>query len=123
MRGACLSGVEGSGVRGGRSGVAVEQADSGERAGRWARRGPGMQLERGSGGLATGAVSPFLEMGAVEVAGESSGTRILARAALRQGRHLFVPDNCFRDRRATWAARLRTYDDMRARLSAAPDGD
>lgn len=67
----------------------------------------------------------------VEAAGESSGTLIQARAALGQGRPLFVLDSCFRDRRATWAARLveqgavrvRTYDDIRARLSAAPDGD
>ena len=67
----------------------------------------------------------------VEAAGESSGTLIQARAALSQGRHLFVLDNCFRDRRAAWPARLveqgavrvRTYDDIRGRLSAAPDGD
>ena len=67
----------------------------------------------------------------VEAAGESSGTLIQARAALSQGRKLFVLDNCFRDRRAAWAVRLaeqgavraRTYDDIRARLSAAPDGD
>ena len=64
-------------------------------------------------------------------AGATSGTLIQARAALGQGRKLFVLDNCFRDRRATWAARLvaqgavrvRTDDDIRARLSAAPDGD
>ena len=67
----------------------------------------------------------------VEAAGEKSGTLIQARAALAQGRHLFVLDNCFRDQGAAWPARLAAqgavrvmaYDDIRERLSAAPDGD
>ena len=62
----------------------------------------------------------------VEVSGETSGTLIQARAALGQGRRLFVLDSCFRDG-AAWAARLvergavrvRTYDDIRGRLGAA----
>ena len=64
-------------------------------------------------------------------AGDTSGTLIQARAALRQGRTLFLLDNCFRDPSLAWpaclaaqgAVRVRTYDDIRAHLSAAPDRD
>ncbi len=57
-------------------------------------------------------------------AGEISGTLIQARAALRQGRKLFVLDSCFRDSRLTWPARLaekgairvKDYDDVRREL-------
>ena len=64
-------------------------------------------------------------------AGDTSGTLIQARAALRQGRPLFLLDNCFRDPSLAWpvrlaaqgAVRVRTYDDIRAHLSAVPDRD
>ena len=67
----------------------------------------------------------------VEAGATSSGTLIQARAALRQGCTLFLLDNCFRDPSLAWpaclaaqgAVRVRTYDDIRAHLSAAPDRD
>ena len=66
----------------------------------------------------------------VEVSGETSGTLIQARAAVGQGRCLFVLDSCFRDG-AAWAAgfverravRVRTFDDIRARLGVALGGN
>ena len=62
-------------------------------------------------------------------AGETSGTLTQARAALRQGRKLFVLDSCFRDPRLTWPARfaeqgairVRDYEDVRRHVSAPPD--
>jgi len=58
-------------------------------------------------------------------AGETSGTLVQARAALSQGRKLFILDNCFKDPGITWPARykekgairVRTYDDLRQHLS------
>ena len=57
-------------------------------------------------------------------AGETSGTRIQARAALQQGRKLFILDSCFRRSDLTWPAkfesqgaiRVREYDDVRCEL-------
>lgn len=64
-------------------------------------------------------------------AGETSGTLIQAKAALQQGRKLFVLDSCFRDPRLTWPARLAAkgairvteYDDIRRGLSGSLHGD
>ena len=64
-------------------------------------------------------------------AGETSGTLTQARAALRQGRQLFILDSCFRNLRLTWPARfaeqgairVRDYEDVRRHLSASPDQD
>jgi len=61
-------------------------------------------------------------------AGETSGTLTQARAALRQGRKLFVLDSCFRNPRLTWPARfaqrgairVKDYDDVRRHLAATP---
>jgi DNA processing protein len=58
-------------------------------------------------------------------AGETSGTLIQARAALHQGRKLFILDNCFRNKSLTWpkrfaekgAIRVTDYDDVRKHLS------
>ena len=57
-------------------------------------------------------------------AGETSGTLYQARAALEQGRRLFILDSCFRKAKLTWPAkyaelgaiRVRDYDDIRANL-------
>lgn len=57
-------------------------------------------------------------------AGETSGTLVQARAALRQNRKLFILDSCFRNPRITWpqtfeeqgAIRVREYDDVRKQL-------
>ncbi len=59
-------------------------------------------------------------------AGETSGTLVQARAALQQGRKLFVPDRCFRTPGLAWperlaalgAVRVRDYEEIRERLSA-----
>lgn len=53
-------------------------------------------------------------------AGEKSGSLIQARAALSQGRKLFILDNCFQNSSLTWphallkkgAIRVKTYDDI-----------
>lgn len=57
-------------------------------------------------------------------AGETSGTLVQARAALKQGRKLFILDSCFRNPKLTWphtyeergAIRVRDYDDIRQQL-------
>lgn len=73
-------------------------------------------------------MSALTEATVIVEAGETSGTLIQARAALRQGRKLFILDSCFRDPQLAWPARLagkgavrvRDYDDIRRHLSAAP---
>lgn len=57
-------------------------------------------------------------------AGDTSGTLVQARAALKQGRKLFILDSCFRNPKITWphkyeeqgAVRVREYDDIRKEL-------
>ncbi|MBL4918004.1 DNA-processing protein DprA [Szabonella alba] len=57
-------------------------------------------------------------------AGETSGTLVQARAALKQGRQLFILDSCFQNSKLTWphtfaergAIRVRDYNDIRERL-------
>jgi DNA processing protein len=67
-----------------------------------------------------------LTMGTIIVeAGETSGTLTQARAALAQGRKLFILDSCFRNSRLTWphrfaeqgAIRVTDYDDIRKHLA------
>jgi DNA processing protein len=56
-------------------------------------------------------------------AGETSGTLTQARAALHQGKHLFILDSCF-EKGLKWpqrfenegAVRVKTYEDIRERL-------
>ena len=70
-------------------------------------------------------MSALTEATVIVEAGEISGTLIQARAALRQGRKLFILDSCFRDPCLTWPAKLaekgairvRDYDDVRRQLS------
>lgn len=58
-------------------------------------------------------------------AGETSGTLVQARAALAQGRKLFILDSCFKNDHITWPAkfeekgaiRVRDYGDLRQHLS------
>ena len=74
-------------------------------------------------------MSALTEATVIVEAGETSGTLVQARAAIRQKRKLFVLDSCFRNPRLTWpttleakgAIRVRDYDDIRNSLSAAPD--
>ena len=71
-------------------------------------------------------MSALTEATIIIEAGESSGTLIQARAAIRQGRKLFILDSCFRDSRLGWpekfaregAVRVRDYDDVQEHLSA-----
>lgn len=58
-------------------------------------------------------------------AGETSGTLVQAKAALSQGRKLFILDSCFKNSQITWPAkfeekgaiRVRTYGDLKQHLS------
>ena len=71
-------------------------------------------------------MSALTEATIIVEAGETSGTLIQARAALRQGRKFFILDNCFRNPRLTWPAKLaekgairvESYDDVRQHLCA-----
>ena len=72
-------------------------------------------------------MSALTEATIVVEAGEKSGTLIQARAALAQGRKLFVLDSCFRNPQLSWpgqflengAIRVRDYDDVQRHLSTA----
>jgi DNA processing protein len=71
-------------------------------------------------------MSALTEATIIVEAGETSGTLIQARAALHQGRKLFILDSCFRNKNLTWprrfaergAIRVVDYDDIRKHLSA-----
>lgn len=70
-------------------------------------------------------MSALTEATIIVEAGETSGTLIQARAALEQGRKLFILDSCFKNSNLTWpekyekkgAIRVRDYDDIRNALS------
>lgn len=70
-------------------------------------------------------MSALTEATIIVEASETSGTLIQARAALEQGRKLFILDSCFQDKRLTWpekyaskgAIRVKDYDDIRNALS------
>jgi DNA processing protein len=66
-----------------------------------------------------------LTLGTVIIeAGETSGTLVQARAAVHQGRKLFILESCFRNPKLTWpsrfeklgAIRVRDYEDVRQQL-------
>lgn len=71
-------------------------------------------------------MSALTEATIIVEASNTSGTLIQARAALNQGRKLFILDSCFRDPRLTWprkfaekgAIRVVDYDDIRKHLSS-----
>jgi DNA processing protein len=60
-------------------------------------------------------------------AGDTSGTLVQARAALKQGRKLFILDSCFRNRAIKWpaeferrgAVRVEKYEQIRDVLSTS----
>jgi DNA processing protein len=70
-------------------------------------------------------MSALTEATFIVEASETSGTLIQARAALQQGRKLFILDSCFRNPKLTWphrfaergAVRVVDYDDVRQHLS------
>lgn len=72
-------------------------------------------------------MSALTEATIIIEAGETSGTLIQARAALKQGRKLFILDSNFGKDEITWPAkfeekgaiRVRTYDDVKRHLSAS----
>jgi DNA processing protein len=71
-------------------------------------------------------MSALTEATIIVEAGETSGTLIQARAALKQGRKLFILDSCFRKKGLTWPRRFEErggvrvvdYDDIREHLAA-----
>jgi DNA processing protein len=73
-------------------------------------------------------MSALTEATIIVEASETSGTLIQARAALKQGRKLFILDSCFRNEKLTWprrfeeqgAVRVVGYDDVKKHLSPAP---
>lgn len=72
-------------------------------------------------------MSALTEATIIVEAGETSGTLIQARAALKQGRKLFILDSNFTKESITWpkkfedmgAIRVRTYSDVERHLSQA----
>ncbi len=70
-------------------------------------------------------MSALTEASIIVEAGETSGTLIQARAALQQGRKVFILDNCFRNPNLKWpehlakkgGIRVRDYDDIRRHFS------
>ena len=73
-------------------------------------------------------MSALTEATVIIEAGQTSGTLIQARAALQQGRKLFILRNCFENKQLTWPKKfadqgaicVTEYDDIRKHLSAAP---
>jgi len=71
-------------------------------------------------------MSALTEATIIVEAGETSGTLIQARAALHQGRKLFILDSCFQNKELTWpqrfaekgAIRVTDYDDIKRHLPA-----
>jgi DNA processing protein len=69
-------------------------------------------------------MSALTEATVIVEAGETSGTLIQAREALKQGRKLFILNSCFERSDLTWperyeregAVRVRDYDDIRRQL-------
>lgn len=76
-------------------------------------------------------MSALTEATIVVEAGETSGTLHQVRAAKRQGRTVFILDDCFRDPKLTWlhkweaqgAIRVKSYDDIREHLSPSVHED
>lgn len=72
-------------------------------------------------------MSAFTDATIIVEAGETSGTLTQARAALRQGRKLFILDSCFRNPNLKWpakfealgAVRVREFDDILEHLGSA----
>jgi len=70
-------------------------------------------------------MSALTEATIIVEASNTSGTLIQARAALNQGRKLFILDSCFRNTNLTWperfdkkgAIRVRDYNDIKKHLS------
>jgi DNA processing protein len=65
-------------------------------------------------------MSAITEATVIIEAGETSGTLVQAKAALQQGRHLFILESCFQNKAITWpekfekqgAIRVKEYEDI-----------
>jgi DNA processing protein len=74
-------------------------------------------------------ISALAEATVIVDAGETSGALIQARAAIEQGRKLFILDDCFLKPGLTWpgkfaargAIRVREYDEIKEYLAAQPN--
>lgn len=74
-------------------------------------------------------MSALTEATIIIEAGETSGTLTQARAALKQGRKLFILESCFQNNELTWPAkfesqgaiRVRNYDDIARNLKREPN--
>jgi DNA processing protein len=72
-------------------------------------------------------ISALTEATVIVEAGETSGTLVQARHALKQKRKLFILDNCFRNPSLTWpetftrqgAIRVSNYEDIKRHLAPA----
>jgi DNA processing protein len=72
-------------------------------------------------------MSALTEATVIVEAGETSGTLVQARHALKQGRKLFILDSCFKNTNITWphrfaeegAIRVRNYGDISRHLSTS----
>ena len=70
-------------------------------------------------------MSALTEATVIVEASETSGTLTQARAAIKQGRKLFILDNCFQNSKLTWphrfarrgGIRVKEYDDIRECLA------
>jgi DNA processing protein len=75
-------------------------------------------------------MSALTEATIIVEAGETSGTLVQARHALKQGRKLFILDSCFQVSSRTWPAkfealgaiRVSDYNDIKKHLAAANPG-
>ncbi len=76
-------------------------------------------------------MSALTEATIIVEAGQTSGTLIQARAALAQGRKLFISDSCFTNPSLSWphefesrgAIKVSKYEDIRSNLAAHADQD
>jgi len=75
-------------------------------------------------------ISALCEASVLVEAGETSGSLVQARQTLKQGRRLFILDNCFRIPSLTWplrllekgAIRVRDYEEIKSHLAARDSG-
>jgi len=76
-------------------------------------------------------MSALTEATIIVEAGQTSGTLTQARAAIQQGRKLFILNSCFLDPTLTWPAlyekkgaiRVREYEDIKRHLAAPTNQD
>jgi DNA processing protein len=76
-------------------------------------------------------MSALTEATIIVEAGQTSGTLTQARAAIQQGRKLFILDSCFQDPTLTWPAlyerkgaiRVREYEDIQRHLALPTNQD